>query len=258
MKIIRILFKKISIRTIDFMYKKNNFIKTKIAGQFPNYSLWSFLYLSTIKHNKAVKEYSPLFKGIILDVGCGSKPYKNFATNAEKYIGVDVIDDPEVDQKMIENKYIPFDDNYFDAVISTQAIEHIQDLDTVLKEIKRVAKHESLIFISLPFMFQEHGAPHDYRRFTKFGLKSYLSQFNFDIIEVNTIGGIGSYLIVSLMSWIEFQYTDTMIILRFIMLPLYLIVMPILNLLGLYLDRIDKTDSFYTSVYCLAKNQKSV
>jgi SAM-dependent methyltransferase len=195
------------------------------------------------------------FEGLILDVGCGNKPYESF-TKAEKYIGIDVIDAPEVDYLMIDNKYIPFEDSYFDAVISTQVIEHIQDLDTVIHEIKRAAKPDAKILISLPFMFQQHGAPEDYRRFTKFGIKNYLSQFDFDIIEITTLGGIGTYLIVGLVCWLEFQSGSIYVLVRFVSIPLYLFLMPVLNIIGIILNKLDTTDSFYTSVVCLAKNSK--
>lgn len=246
------IFQRAFIRAVSKMYEINNKSKQLIGGQFPDYNLWNFQYLSTVTHVKYLENKLSSFRGTILDVGCGSKPYKKFI-NAERYIGVDVVDLPDVDCKMRDNKYIPYDDNYFDAIISTQVIEHIEDLDTVITEIKRVAKTDATILISLPFMFQEHGAPEDYRRFTKFGIKGYLSQWDFEIIELTTLGGIGSYIVVGLACWFEFQNDDIIIIIRFLTLPLYLMLMPILNFIGIILDKWDTTDSFYTSVVCLLK-----
>lgn len=48
----------------------------------------------------------------------------------------------------MKNGIIPFDDNTFDLVCSNQVIEHVSDLDEVLKEIYRVMKPGG-VFLSL-------------------------------------------------------------------------------------------------------------
>ncbi|MDD5675701.1 MAG: class I SAM-dependent methyltransferase, partial [Chitinivibrionales bacterium] len=52
--------------------------------------------------------------------------------------------------KKIENNRIDFEDNYFDCVIANQVLEHVEDIDSVLTEIKRVLKPNGLFFCLVP------------------------------------------------------------------------------------------------------------
>lgn len=45
---------------------------------------------------------------------------------------------------------IPFEDNYFDLVISTEVLEHVTDPDTFLKEIYRVLKPSGKLLLTTP------------------------------------------------------------------------------------------------------------
>jgi ubiquinone/menaquinone biosynthesis C-methylase UbiE len=47
----------------------------------------------------------------------------------------------------VDAKKLPFEDNYFDAVVSNSLIHHISDPIPVLKEINRVTKKRGSIFI---------------------------------------------------------------------------------------------------------------
>ena len=41
-----------------------------------------------------------------------------------------------------------------------------------ISELRRVCKNQALVFISLPFIFPEHGQPDDFQRLTQYKLKS--------------------------------------------------------------------------------------
>ena len=45
---------------------------------------------------------------------------------------------------------IPFDDRYFDFVVSNQVFEHVENLDLVLTEIKRVLKPGGMLLALFP------------------------------------------------------------------------------------------------------------
>jgi SAM-dependent methyltransferase len=104
----------------------------------------------------------------ILDVGCGFKSWQSFFNNKIEYIGVDL------DKKMSTADFIgsaeklPFKDNEFDALIYSEILEHIGDLPAALREMHRVAKNGTLVFISSPYIFPEHGLPYDFQRLTKY------------------------------------------------------------------------------------------
>lgn len=81
----------------------------------------------------------------LLDLGCGSKPYKNLFAGTTQYIGLDIVDGPEVD--VVGNAWeLPFPDNSFDVIISTQVLEHTEKVEQTVREIQRVVKPGGQIF----------------------------------------------------------------------------------------------------------------
>lgn len=50
-------------------------------------------------------------------------------------------------------EYIPLKDNFFDLVLSFETLEHVDDEISVIKEIKRISKNNSILVISAPIEF---------------------------------------------------------------------------------------------------------
>jgi len=122
----------------------------------------------------SVKSYSNW-----LDVGCGLKPFETSFEHAS-YTGIDVeVSGRSVDLKnpdeYFDGVHIPYKDEIFDGILSTQVLEHVEDLSLLLAECNRVLKPGGKFIVSVPFVYKEHEQPHDYRRFTSFGLTQLLS-----------------------------------------------------------------------------------
>lgn len=75
-----------------------------------------------------------------------------------------------------------FDKNSFDIVFLMDVIEHIPEPHKAISEVFRVLKKGGTLVLSAPFIFPIHDAPHDYFRFTRFGLSHLLR--NFEDIEI--------------------------------------------------------------------------
>ena len=134
-----------------------------------------------------MQSLAPQVKGRILDVGCGTKPYESLFTNASGYIGMDY-DSPENRKiKQIDifydQKTFPFKDGEFDGVIFTQVLEHVFNPDEFLDEVNRTLKLGGKILMSVPFVWDEHSQPHDYARYSSFGVVHLLKSHGFEIIE---------------------------------------------------------------------------
>jgi len=134
---------------------------------------------------KSVKKHAHNLKGRLLDFGCGSKPYKNFF-EVDEYIGVDFVNeghphDNEQIDVYYDGKTIPFPDNSFDSILSSEVFEHIFNLPEILVELNRVLKPGGRILITCPFVWKEHELPHDYARYTLFALKDLLEKNNFTV-----------------------------------------------------------------------------
>lgn len=61
---------------------------------------------------------------------------------------------------------LPFDDAHFDAVISFNVFEHIQDDFGSLTEVTRVLKPGGALHVIVPWIYPVHGHPDDFHRHT--------------------------------------------------------------------------------------------
>ena len=143
-------------------------------------------YLTRNRLLNAIAMYAAKLEGIMLDFGCGSKPYKSLF-NVEKYIGVDFENPghPHINEQIdvfYDGKNIPFEDEYFDAVFSSEVFEHVFNLDEILRELNRVVKPKGLMLITCPFAICEHEVPHDFARYSSYGIKYLLEKNGFQIL----------------------------------------------------------------------------
>ena len=105
----------------------------------------------------------------ILDAGCGDGVLSFLlAKEGAKVIGVDYSKDAiqfakertksfnlHVDFKFGSVYELPLEDSSIDAIVSSDVIEHLEDVPQFLCELKRVAKNKSIIVISTPVRFTE-------------------------------------------------------------------------------------------------------
>jgi SAM-dependent methyltransferase len=147
------------------------------------------VYLSFHKELKtAIQNYA---KGKLLDIGCGNKPYEIWLKGKiSSYTGCDIVQSSsnKVDV-LCEANNIPLESNSFDTIISTQAIEHIEDHQGMLNEAFRLLKNDGCFILSGPFYWHLHEEPYDFFRFTKHGFRYILEKSGFEIIEITPNGG---------------------------------------------------------------------
>ena len=162
---------------------------------FDKFSFSDLLYAdfcdrkSLYEHMLNMKQY---VNGKVLDFGCGKKPYVSLFEFKE-YIGIDTEDSGHgwIDKSGPDIFYdgcnMPFNDDEFDAVLSTQVFEHIPDMELSIEEITRVLKRGGYLIVTVPMAEEEHEIPYDFRRFTEIGLRSFLVNHGYEIIESGKI-----------------------------------------------------------------------
>lgn len=134
----------------------------------------------------------------VADIGCGAKPYERFFSGAARYCGFDL--PPERSANSLEKRAdvyadlrrLPVADGSFDVVLCTQVLEHIAEPDRVLHEAQRILRTGGLAVVTVPFLAAEHEVPHDYLRFTSFGIAALLERCGFEAVTVKKQFGFWS------------------------------------------------------------------
>lgn len=169
------------IAKLKALYNKSLFQPTFLGLFFnPFFIIRSGLY-------RSVSQFSPYMQGKLLDFGCGSKPYKALFPVSE-YIGADIEvsghdhRNEEIDV-YYDGKTLPFKDESFESVFSSEVLEHVFNLSEILGELHRVLKPGGNMLLTVPFVWDEHEIPYDFARYTSFGLKHILQEKGFVVIE---------------------------------------------------------------------------
>ena len=185
-------------------YIKDQFIQ--LEQQKIGYSLYA-IRSSILSAADMVK---PRIKGVVVDLGCGEMPYKDFLIengNITQYIGIDW--EPTEYHNRVkpdiywDGKTIPLPDNHADWFILTEFLEHYFDTQHIMKEIYRVLKPGGCIFFTVPCIWPMHEIPYDEYRFTPFSLEKHFRLAGFDKVDIKPLGGMNRSLAIMLGVWRE-------------------------------------------------------
>lgn len=151
--------------------------------------IYSPVYIIRRALFKSVKKRAVEIGGVVLDLGCGSKPYENLFIAAEKYVGCDVsVSGHDHSTSKVDVFYdgetLPFPECHFDAVVSFETLEHVFNVPVVLREVHRVLRPNGSLLVTTPFGWGEHEVPYDFARYTSFGLADLLTQHGFDVVSI--------------------------------------------------------------------------
>jgi SAM-dependent methyltransferase len=85
--------------------------------------------------------------------------------------------------------HIPVSDGYFDTVICTAVLEHLEEPDVAIKEAKRILKQGSYAIYTAPLFYHLHEEPRDFFRYTEYGLRFLFEKNGFEIVELRPLSG---------------------------------------------------------------------
>ncbi|HVZ71152.1 MAG TPA: methyltransferase domain-containing protein [Polyangia bacterium] len=129
----------------------------------------------------------------ILDVGCGDMPYRKFFEGGPRavtyYEGADIAGADGLANVSIDpaTQAIGAPSDRYDLVVSFQVLEHSSHPLTLLRECRRVLKPGGRLFATLPFFFEYHAVPRDFRRWTHEGIKEDLLDCGFEDVTVDPV-----------------------------------------------------------------------
>ena len=176
--------------------------------------------------------------GILLDVGCGGRPYSLlYDAGITRYIGLEYPGPYSKDIRFDiggDALHLPCKNESIDTVLSNQVIEHVREPWTMLAEIERVLKPGGTLILTAPHIWGLHNEPDDYYRFTKYGLRYLLDKAGLQVIYIHAMAGY----------WVtagaRFCYYVARIIRpRFLLPPVYAVV----QVIAKTLDRLHHVES---------------
>ncbi|MBA2673306.1 class I SAM-dependent methyltransferase [Ramlibacter sp.] len=150
-------------------------------------AIWTNPFFFARRHlRRAIRQLAPRLGGTLLDVGCGTTPYRSLFA-VRHYIGLE-IDTPEARARQGADAYydgttFPFPAASMDAVFCSQVLEHVFVPERFVVEIARVLRPGGQLLLTVPFVWDEHEQPRDYARYTTFGLKALLENHGLRLIE---------------------------------------------------------------------------
>jgi SAM-dependent methyltransferase len=159
-----------------------------VPGERPSHHSLHIVYSFLIPD---LREQLATLEGRVIDIGCGLQPYRSFlGPRVTEYVGVDRAGRfaaPDLEGDALE---LPVPDASFDAAISTQVLEHVTDPQRALREAARVLKPGGILVLTCPGTWPDHETPHDYFRFTRYGLQHLLRNAGFECQLVKAQGGV--------------------------------------------------------------------
>lgn len=187
----------------------------------------------------------------VMDAGAGEGQYRDYF-GQQRYVGVDLgVGDTKWNYAgldcVADLLQLPFGPDRFDALVSVVTLEHVTDPAKAIAEMSRVARPGAKLFLVVPHEWEVHQHPHDYWRFTKFGVMRLLSENGWQIERLQAGGGYFRLLSRRLMNGLQFLPGWLMPIVALFVVPLALVV-------GL-MDGLDAQRDYTLGYICWAKRK---
>lgn len=114
-----------------------------------------------------------------LDIGCSIGPYARYFPNR---IALDIEPRANVDVVGDAHDLHMFGDGELDCILCTEVLEHLHTPHQAINEMFRVLRPGGSLVLTTRFIFPLHNTPHDYYRFTRYGLEHLFRDF--EILEL--------------------------------------------------------------------------
>lgn len=138
-------------------------------------------------------EYGELAKieinGDILDIGGSKKSgYHELIKGAHNIVVANIDEKYDIDFNFDAEKKFPLPDGSYDAVLCLNVLEHLFNFKNAIEESFRVLKKGGRFVGAAPFLFNVHGSPNDYFRYTKSALERIFKESGFRDVEIRELG----------------------------------------------------------------------
>lgn len=132
---------------------------------------------------------------LVVDLGAGEAELRARAPKGVRYLALDRgIGHAGWDYSSLDVVCdaigVPLRDGCADMVISKQVLEHLQEPIPALAEMRRILKPGGRLLLSTNQQWPQHQQPHDYFRYTSFGLRYCCKQAGLEVERLVPMGGV--------------------------------------------------------------------
>ena len=239
-----------------------NVLIKKVFRKTPLHPQFLLTFVEKVRQQLVEK----LAAGKLLDVGCGDRSMTKHIAPAVQYVGLDYPvtgiryqGEPDV---FGSAEALPFASEYFDTVLLLEVLEHIENPSQALSDIARVLKYNGKLILSVPFLYPVHDAPHDYSRWTIYGLNKLFSDSGFYVVERFSSGNSFTTLVVLSNLILVKQVLGLPLVGRIVTAPMIIIPIVSVNIFGLFFHKrkADAANNIFALGYTfvLAKSESHV
>ena len=187
----------------------------------------------------------------LLDAGAGEARHGRWFPR-QRYVAVDLtVGDSAWDYSKLDAvadlHALPFPEGSFDACLNVVTLEHVREPLCVLRELARVLAPGGAILLVVPQEWEMHQVPHDYYRYTRFGLAYLLEQAGFQSWSIQPVGGF--FRLLARRLWNALQFFP------WFLFPFALILAAPPALLLPFADGLDRERNFTLGYVCTARKR---
>ncbi len=183
--------------------------------------------------------------GVALDAGAGEARHRRCFVRG-RYVAVDSrTGDPKWDYSRIDVQgdllNLPLKTGSVDCVISMVVLEHVRDPGRALAEFSRVLKTGGSLYLVVPFLWEQHQAPHDYLRFTQHGIRMLLQGLPLRVRVLEPMGGFFGVCARRCVDFLGFFQRGWRWLVFVLLAPVFGLLLP---LVLFYADRLDSRKDY--------------
>jgi SAM-dependent methyltransferase len=192
----------------------------------------------------------------VLDAGAGELRYAA-AFARHRYVALDLaIGDAAWDYSKLhllaDLERLPLADGAFDATVNIVTLEHVRRPQQVLGELARVLRPGGRLLLVAPLEWEVHQAPHDFYRYTRYGLEHLLRTAGLAVRRIEPVGGFFWLMARRSVNFLSFFQGGWRWALFVLLAPVYGFLAPLACYL---LDRFDPRKDFTLGYVCEAAKE---
>jgi SAM-dependent methyltransferase len=150
----------------------------------------------------ALSHWAKRTGGIVVDVGCGTKPYSSlFSDSVSLYVGMDVPGKNAVPDVCASALTLPIRSGSVDVCFNAWLLDDLSEPLQYFREVSRILRADGIAIMIENQSFPEHDAPQDYFRFTRHGLTHLAAKVGLVVEEILPLGGFWAQIGLQLLAF---------------------------------------------------------